>query len=151
MAATSSSTPCWTAARGGYSEILPDERGDTCAQFLLDAARWFAEQGVRIERVVTDEAMNYTRSAMFKEAVAAMGGQHRTTGPYNPKANGKVEALSLNPHPRLGLQAALHDQRCSTSRFSSWLAYYNHRRPYSALKGLAPMVVLVNKVRGNHS
>jgi len=37
-----------------YGEILPDERGVRVAGFLRRAARWFAEQGVTIERVMTD-------------------------------------------------------------------------------------------------
>ena len=49
-------------SRLAYTEILPDERGETCAGFLDRAVRWFAGCGVRIERVMTDNAFAYTNS-----------------------------------------------------------------------------------------
>ena len=40
-----------------YSEVLPDEKGPTCAAFLARAAAYFAEHGItRIERLMTDNA-----------------------------------------------------------------------------------------------
>src|SRR3989304_5386566 len=53
-----------------YAAIFPDERGTTCAAFLRDAGAFFARLGVRIERVMTDNAKNYTRSRAFAEALA---------------------------------------------------------------------------------
>jgi hypothetical protein len=44
------------ASRLACTELLPDERGPTCAGFLARAAAWFASLGVRIERVMTDNA-----------------------------------------------------------------------------------------------
>jgi hypothetical protein len=39
-------------SRLAYSEILPDEKGPTCAAFLERAAAYFAAKGIpRIERV----------------------------------------------------------------------------------------------------
>ena len=40
-----------------YVEIHDDERGDSCAAFLQRAGAWFAERGVVIERVMTDNAL----------------------------------------------------------------------------------------------
>ncbi|APU15322.1 integrase family protein [Actinoalloteichus fjordicus] len=47
-------------SRLAYAEILNDERGVTCAGFLLRAASWFAANGIpRVHRVLTDNAKNY--------------------------------------------------------------------------------------------
>ena len=47
-------------SRLAYSEILPDEKGATCAAFLARAADYFAAHGItRIERVMTDNAWAY--------------------------------------------------------------------------------------------
>lgn len=44
-------------SRLAYSEVLPDEKGSTCAGFLARAASYFAEHGItRIERIMTDNA-----------------------------------------------------------------------------------------------
>jgi uncharacterized protein YjbI with pentapeptide repeats len=47
-------------SRLAYSEILPDEKGHTCAGFLRRAAAYFHNRGItRIERVMTDNAWAY--------------------------------------------------------------------------------------------
>jgi hypothetical protein len=55
-----------------YAEILDDERGSTCAGFLLRAAAWFGEHGIqRVHRVLTDNAKNYLISRDFAAAIGA--------------------------------------------------------------------------------
>ncbi|MGH9169080.1 MAG: IS481 family transposase, partial [Acidimicrobiia bacterium] len=78
-------------SRVAFVEPLGDERGETCAGFLERAVEFFASCGVRVEAVMTDEAMNYTRSEAFSGVLAAHGIRHKTTGPYRPRINGKVE------------------------------------------------------------
>ena len=44
-------------SRLAYAEILPDEKGPTCAGFLLRAAAFFAGHGITASReVITDNA-----------------------------------------------------------------------------------------------
>jgi hypothetical protein len=51
-------------SRLAYSEVLPDEKGATCAGFLVRAAAYFATRGItRIERVRTDNHFSYKLSA----------------------------------------------------------------------------------------
>jgi len=45
--------------RLAYSEILPDEKGATCGGFLTCAAAYFLDQGITIERVITDNHFIY--------------------------------------------------------------------------------------------
>jgi transposase len=52
-------------SRVAFSQILPDETGRTAARFLVEAAGFFAEHGVRIERVLTDNAKAYAESVVF--------------------------------------------------------------------------------------
>src|SRR5215218_1032693 len=60
-------------SRVAFSQVLPDETAKTCARFLVEAAGFFAEHGVRIERVLTDNAKAYTESVVFAETAAALG------------------------------------------------------------------------------
>ena len=47
-------------SRLAYAEVLPDEKGATCAGFLTRAAAAFAAAGIaQIDRVLTDNARNY--------------------------------------------------------------------------------------------
>src|SRR5438309_1031997 len=48
--------------RLAYVAHVPDESARSASQALLDAAVWFAGHGVRIERVLTDNAWAYTKA-----------------------------------------------------------------------------------------
>ena len=79
-------------SRLAYSEILPDEKGATCAAFLLRAADYFAAHGItHIEQVMTDNHLSYSRSADVAAAMAALGATHLFIRPHCPWQNGKVE------------------------------------------------------------
>jgi transposase InsO family protein len=62
--------------------------------FLLEAASFFADHGVRIERVLTDNAKAYTESVLFTETAAGLGIRLKRTRPYRPQTNGKVERFN---------------------------------------------------------
>lgn len=69
-------------SRPAYAEILPDEQGPTCAQFLLRANAFFAAHGITVREVISDNALNYIRSTDFKNACAAIGARHLTIKPH---------------------------------------------------------------------
>lgn len=82
-------------SRFAYSEVLGDETGPTCAAFLRRAAAAFAHAGIgRIAEVMTDNAKNYTLSAVFQSALTEVGAAHVLIRPHCPWQNGKVERLN---------------------------------------------------------
>jgi transposase InsO family protein len=106
-------------SRVAYVEVHPDERGETCARFLARAAGFFAEQGVRIEQVMTDNAKNYVVSVAFGESMAALGITHVRIPPYRPRANGKVERFNRT----LGEEWAYRRlYRSNPERLRAWTA-----------------------------
>ena len=81
--------------RLAYSEALADEKGTTCAGFLLRASAYFATQGIlRIEEVITDNHLSYKNSYDFRDAVAALDAKHLFIKPHCPWQNGKVERFN---------------------------------------------------------
>ena len=124
--------------RIAYTEILADERGTTCAAFLIRAAGWFAQQGIHIEAVMTDEAKNYTLSKVFAEALFTIGARHKTTGPYRPQWNGKVERFHRTLLDEWAYARFFQTNRQRSATLPGWLHRYNHRRPHTALGGLSP-------------
>ena len=74
--------------RLAYVAQVPDESARSASQALLDAAVWFAGHGVRIERVLTDNAWAYTK-ATYPATVEAIGARHKRTRPHRPQTNGK--------------------------------------------------------------
>ena len=72
-------------SRLAYSEILPDEKGTTCAAFLERAAVYFAAKGITsIERVMTDNAFAYRHSNDIKRVCAALGAKQKFIRPHCP-------------------------------------------------------------------
>jgi transposase InsO family protein len=137
-------------SRVAFSQILPDETGPTCARFLVEAASFFAEHGVRIERVLTDNAKAYANSLVFAETAAGLGIRLKRTRRYRPQTNGKVERF---PKTLLDEWAYARLYRSNAERchaLARWLRFYNHRRPHTSLDGLTPMAVLVNNLGGKH-
>lgn len=81
--------------RLAYCEILPNEKGATCAAFLERAAAHFAAKGIaRIERVMTDNALAYRHSNDLKRGCADLGAEQKVIKPHCPWQNGKVERLN---------------------------------------------------------
>ena len=138
------------ASRLAYTEILPADTGEACAGFLTRAAAWFARLGVRVERVMTDNAFAYVNSRAYRDALQAVGARHLTTRPYRPRTNGKAERF---------IQTALREWLYAKAYTSSaqrgadmlpWLHWYNHHRPHSGISATAPATRL-NNLLGNNS
>jgi len=137
-------------SRLAYTEMLSAQTGPACAGFLRRAAAWFAAHGITTRRVMTDNALAYTRSDDFKAALASIGARHITTRPYRPRTNGKAERF-IQTALREWLYAIPYersDQR--TADMTPWLHWYNHQRPHSAI-GALPPANRVNNVLGNDS
>ena len=77
-------------SRVAYSEILTDETGRTAAEFYKRAHTWFAERGIAIKRVLTDNGGCY-RSRQWRQDMRTTDTCHKRTRPYRPQTNGKVE------------------------------------------------------------
>jgi transposase InsO family protein len=138
-------------SRVAFSQILPDQTGETSARFLVEAASFFAEHGVIIQRVLTDNAKAYTQSLLFQETAAGLGIRLKRTLPYRPQTNGKVERFNRTLLEEWAYARLYHSNAERRRAFTRWLRFYNHRRPHTSLDGLTPMAVLVNNAHRNHS
>ena len=119
-------------SRLAYLEILADEKGVTCVAFLERAVAFFADHGVTVERVMTDNGTGY-RSKIHAAAIDRLGIKHLRTQPYRPRTNGKAERFIQTM-----LRECAYGQAFTTSQqrrrsLRRWLTYYNCRRPHSAL------------------
>jgi transposase InsO family protein len=126
-------------SRLAYSDILPDEKGTTCAAFLLRAADYFAGHGItRIERVMTDNHFSYRRSADMAAAITTLAARHIFIRPHCPWQNGKVERFNLTLQIEWAYRQIFLTNTARTLALAPWLEFYNTGRRHSAIGGLPP-------------
>jgi transposase InsO family protein len=124
--------------RLAYSEVLPDEKGATCAAFLARAAAYFADHGIdRIERVMTDNAWAYKYS--LGAVCAALGARQKFIKPHCPWQNGKVERLNRTLVTEWAYRQVFTSNAERAAALAPWIEHYNTRRRHSALGGLPPV------------
>jgi transposase InsO family protein len=127
-------------SRLAYSEILPDEKGPTCAGFIIRAAEHFGAQGIsRIERVITDNHFSYRRSTDVATAITQLGAAHKFIKPHCPWQNGKVERFNRTLQTEWAYCQVFDSNTHRASALAPWLELYNTRRRHSALGGLPPI------------
>jgi transposase InsO family protein len=124
-------------SRLAYSEILPDEKGTTCAAFLARGAAYFAAHGIdRIERLMTDNAWAYRYS--LRDVCSSIGARQKFIKPHCPWQNGKVERLNRTLATEWAYRQAFTSNAERTAALAPWIEHYNTRRRHSALGGLPP-------------
>jgi len=130
-------------SRLAYAEVLPDEKGLTCAGFLTRAAAAFAAAGIsRIDRVLTDNARNYRGCHAFAAAVDELGAVQKFIRPHCPWTNGKVERFNRTLAREWAYRRPYTSNHARTLALDEWIEYYNTRRPHTACRGRAPITRL---------
>ncbi len=127
--------------RLAYVEVLEDEKGMTAVGFLRRAVEWFAERGVKVERVMTDNGSGYV-SKDFRAAVAEIRARHIRTRPYTPRTNGKAERFIQTMLREWAYGRPFQSSYRRRAALPAWLRRYNERRPHAGIGGAAPVTRL---------
>ena len=125
--------------RFAYSEVLDDEKGDTCAAFFERALARFAEHGITVERVMTDNHWSYTKSTKLAELLERHKITHKLIKPHCPWQNGKVERFNRTLQTEWAYRHVFTSNDERTQALAPWLDSYNTLRRHSALGGLPPI------------
>jgi transposase InsO family protein len=130
-------------SRLAYAEIHADETGQTAVGFLTRARAWFADRGVHIQRVLTDNGACY-RSHLWRQTRQQLGITAKHTQPYRPQTNGKVERVNRTLLDGWAYRRLYASEQTRRAAFGPWLHWYNHHRPHSALGGRPPITRCTN-------
>ena len=135
-------------SRVAYTEILDSENTQACAGFMLRAAQWFAGLGYRIDRVMTDNALAYTRGRAFTTTLDTIGATHKRIRPFPPQTNGKVERFHQTLLAGWTDKHAYQNNDKRRQTLTEFIDTYNQTRPHSELGRQSPITVLVNHLCG---
>jgi transposase InsO family protein len=125
-------------SRLAFCELLGGEGKGECAAFLRRAASWYAEQGIVVERVLTDNAKAY-HSHLWRDTCAELGIERRYTRPYSPWTNGKAEALIKTLLREWAYRFAYPTSAHRAKALPGYLRWYNRRRPHGSLRARPPI------------
>ncbi|MBF6468659.1 IS481 family transposase [Nocardia beijingensis] len=129
-------------SRLAFAQILPDEKGGTCAAFLNAAALFFAGHGVEVRRVMTNNALNYRRSREFQSTLSALNAKHVRTKPHCPWQNGKAERFNRTLQENWAYRHPFTSNQARHDALAPWLEHYNYARPHTACDGRPPITRL---------
>ena len=136
-------------SRLAYAEVLGSLTAADAVAFLRRAVAWFAERGVKIRAVMTDNGSCYVSHA-HRAALRELGLRHLRIKPYRPRTNGKAERFIqtlLNEWAFIRIYGSSAER---TAALPVFLERYNFRRPHGSLGKQAPVTRLNNLV-GNYT
>jgi transposase InsO family protein len=119
-----------------------------CVAFLDRAIAWFAEQGIHVERILTDNSNGY-RSDPWRDRCAELGIRHIRTKPYHPATNGKVEWFNRTLADDWTYAHLWRSNAGRVRGLDRFLHRYNHHRHHTAIGGSPAS--RVNNLAGHNS
>ena len=125
-----------------------DEKAATAIGVLRRAVAWFAERGVTVERVLSDNGSAY-RSYLWRDACAELR-HHPQADPALPAPDQRQDR-TIPPHPRrrLGLRPALQSEPHSATR-SAELAALLQPPPGPLRHRKRPPITRLTNLPGHH-
>ena len=136
-------------SRVAYAEICSDEKADTAIGVLRRAVSWFADRGVTVERVLSDNGSAY-KSHAWRDACIDLGITAKKTRPYRPQTNGKIERFHRTLADGWAYAKLYPSETERRKALPGWLHFYNHHRHHSAI-GAPPIRRIDNNLSGHHN
>jgi len=136
-------------SRLAYAEVLDGLTAACATAFLHRAVAWFAERGVQIRAVMSDNGSAYAAHA-YSAALRQLGLRHLRIRPYRPRTNGKAERFIQTLLNEWAYARIYGSSAERTSTLPLFLERYNFKRPHGSLGKRAPATRL-NNLAGNYS
>ena len=136
-------------SRVAYVEARDDETKETATEVLRNAVAWFAERGVTVQRVLTDNGGCY-RSHLWRDACAELAITAKRTRPYRPQTNGKIERFHRTLVEGWAFKKFYNSESARLAALPAWIHEYNHHRPHSAI-GKQPPITRLDNLAGHHN
>jgi transposase InsO family protein len=121
-------------SRMAYAEICTDEKAATAIGVLQRAVAWFADHGVTVERVLSDNGSAY-KSYAWRDACAELRITPKRTRPYRPQTNGKIERFHRTLADGWAYARLYESTQQRNTALPGWLHFYNHCESWEGWSG----------------
>jgi transposase InsO family protein len=136
-------------SRVAYVEAHDDETAATATAVLRNAVAWFADRGVTVQRVLSDNGSAY-KSHLWRDTCDDLAITVKKTRPYRPQTNGKIERFHRTLAEGWAFKKFYSSDSARLAALPAWVHEYNHHRPHTAI-GKAPPITRLDNLAGHHS
>jgi transposase InsO family protein len=133
-------------SRLAYAEVLPTLTARCAIAFLRRAVAWFADRGVRVEALMSDNGSAYVAHS-YRTALAELELRHLRIRPYRPQTNGKAERFIQTLINEWAYERVYASSAERATCLPPFLDRYNFRRPHGSLGHQPPASRLTNLAR----
>jgi len=134
--------------RLAYVEVLDDEKAVTAVGFTQRATAWFAQHGITVQAVMTDNGSCY-KAFLYTDTLEANNIRHVRIPPRQPQINGKVERFNRTLADEWAYVRTYYSEQERTTALDPWIHTYNHHRNHTAIGG--PPINRVTNLPRPHS
>ena len=136
-------------SRLAYAEVLDDLTASCAVAFLRRAVAWFAQRGVIVRALMSDNGSCYVAHA-YRAALRELGLRHLRIKPGRPRTNGKAERFIQTLVNEWAYARIFGSSEERSRALPSYLQRYNYQRPHGSLSHRPPATRLNNLV-GNYN
>jgi transposase InsO family protein len=136
-------------SRVAYAELLDDLTAVCAVAFLHRAVAWFADRGVQVRSVMSDNGACYIAHS-YTAALDQLGLKHLRIRPYRPRTNGKAERLIQTLLNEWAYARIYGSNQERAAALALYLDRYNYRRRHGSLSHQPPASRL-NNLLGNYN
>jgi transposase InsO family protein len=137
-------------SRIAYAEVHDDETAVTATGVLRRAVAWFADRGVTVERVLSDNGSAYKPHA-WRDTCAELGIRPKKTRPYRPQTNGKIERFHRTLADGWAFSKHYNSESARRAALPAWLHFYNHHSPHTAIGKVPPISRISTNLPGQYN
>jgi len=125
-------------SRIAFTQMYPDEKKESAEAFVRAATSYFANLGVPIQRLITDNGPAF-RSGAFGAACLELGITQKFTRAFRPQTNGKAERFIQSAIREWAYGRAYRNSAQRRAALPIWNHFYNWHRPHHGINLASPM------------
>ncbi len=135
-------------SRLAYAEVFQGqaEKARQAIAFLRRGIAYFAEHGVQVQRVMSDNGPGYVSHA-HAIACRTLGVRHTRTRPYRPRTNGKAERFIQTMLREWAYARTYGSSTEREQQLPTFLERYNYQRPHGSIGKRPPASRLTKAIR----